>query len=325
LFVARIGVGVGEAGCSPAAQSLIADMHPPERRATALGIYALGIPIGQLLGAAGGGWLAQTLGWRTAFFALGLAGLPLALIVRLVLREASRPDTPPIVTRTLLAALLRKPAFLHMAAGGALASFAGYALSTFAVSLLVRSTGLPLATAATWFGFAAGAFGAIGTFGGGWLADRLGARGLVAGGGLIVAGLLYPIVVLQTDPVAIGLLAAVPMVTGYFYFGPLFATTADCAEPGGRAGAVAVLLFVMNAVGLGLGPLAAGALSDHFAAGAVATLCSDGTICAAASAIGLRHALAITSLVYLWAGAHFLLGGRALKPSRLRAREPESV
>ena len=121
LVLARLGVGLGEAGYSPTAQSLIADMVPPERRATALSLFSLGIPAGMLIGAIAGGWLAQSLGWRMAFIWLGVPGVALAFVVALVLRDP-RPtavsiDHPSL--REVALQLWRAPGFMHIAAGAA--------------------------------------------------------------------------------------------------------------------------------------------------------------------------------------------------------------
>lgn len=338
LLLARMGVGIGEAGCSPSAQSLIADLYPPDRRATALSLYSLGVPLGMLFGALAGGWLAQTLGWRTAFVTLGLPGIALAAIVRLVLKEPTRGQFDPTPVRAEpaeaqppLSAILRtlagSPAFRHMAAGASIASFAGYGLTSFAVPLMIRAHGLTLAQAATGFGLVVGTAIGIGVGGGGWLADRLRSRhpaapGLVSGIGVALAAILFLVALGRTDARLVALVAFVPFVCAHLYFGPTYAVTVNSVGPAERATAVAVLLLMMNAIGLGLGPLTVGIVSDHFAAAYLpgyAELCL-GPIktpaCHAASARGLAQALRLDMLVYLWAAVHFLLAGRALVSKR---------
>ena len=133
LALARIGVGIGEAGCSPPAHSMISDHYPPAQRATALGIYSIGIPLGVMFGLFIGGWINEAFGWRYAFFVVGVPGLLLAVLVRLTLQEPPRglsenrsaEDAAPAFTETVKF-LLRRPAFLHIAFGGALAAFVGY-------------------------------------------------------------------------------------------------------------------------------------------------------------------------------------------------------
>lgn len=342
LLLARMGVGIGEAGCSPSAQSLIADLYPPDRRATALSLYSLGVPLGMVFGALAGGWLAQTLGWRTAFVILGLPGIALAGIVRLVLREPARGRfdpapfrAAPVEARPPLSAILRtlagSPAFRHMAAGASIASFAGYGLTSFAVPLMIRTYGLTLAQAATGFGLIVGTAIGIGIGGGGWLADRLRPRhpaapGLVSGIGVALAAILFPVALGQADVRLVALVAFVPFVCAHLYFGPTYAVTVNSVGPAERATAVAVLLLLMNAIGLGLGPLAVGIASDHFAAAELpgyAAHCLTpvkAPACHAASAHGLAQALRLDVLVYFWAAAHFLLAGRALAYPHSTAR-----
>lgn len=310
LLAARIGVGVGEAGCVPPSQSLVADLFPPERRATALSVLSLGIPVGMLIGAAAGGWLAQSLGWRSAFLALGLPGVVLAAIVMLVLREPVRTspaaDAPPLMA--VAATLLKRPAFLHMAAGGTLASFAGYGVTSFAVPLVLRRFDLPLGVAASGFGLIAGVGIGVGIGGGGWLSDRLarlrpGAPGLVAAAGAITAAILFQLALSQPDPLALAATGLIPLLGAHLYFGPTYGVTANSVGPRERATAVAILLMAMNAIGLGFGPLAVGALSDHFLAAG------------ASSGEALTSALRIDLIVYVWAAIHFLLAACALSRS----------
>src|SRR6187402_1349487 len=205
LILARLGVGVGEAGYAPTAQSLIADLVPAERRATALSLFSLGIPAGMMIGAIAGGWLAQSLGWRMAFVWLGLPGVLLAIVLVFARREP--PRAAGTVEHPSLAAvalqLWRAPGFAHMAAGASIASFAGYGLTSFAVPLLMRSYGLPLREAATGFGLVAGVAIAIGIGSGGWLADgqkRDGGAGRVAAAGALIAALLFPIALSFANP-----------------------------------------------------------------------------------------------------------------------------
>lgn len=325
LLVARMGVGIGEAGCAPPSQSLVADLYPPERRATALSLLSLGIPAGMLIGAVAGGWIAQTLGWRTAFIALGLPGILLSGVVMLLLREPPRPPlAQPGEARFAAVALtlLRRPAFLHMAAGASLASFAGYGLTSFAVPLAVRRFDLPLATAAGGYGVVAGIGIGLGIGLGGWLADRIGrpqAPGLVAAGGMILAAILFQLALAQPSALALALAGFLPLVGAHLYFGPTYGVTANSVGPRERATAVAILLMAMNAIGLGLGPLAVGKLSDHFALAAAPILCAATTPCPAASAEGLVQALKLDVLVYLWAALHFVLAARASIRSRRSA------
>lgn len=328
LLLARIGVGIGEAGCAPPSQSLVADLYPADRRATALSLLSLGIPAGMLLGAVGGGWTAQTLGWRAAFIGLGLPGIALAAMIFLAVREPARgafdsPSPSAASFGQVLRALLARPAFVHMAAGASLASFAGYGLTSFAVPLIVRRYDLPLGLAATGYGLVAGAGIGLGIGLGGWAADRLRVRssaspGLVAMAGVLVAALLFQLALVQSTPAMLGLTAIVPLIGAHLYFGPTYGVTANSVGPRERATAAAILLMAMNAIGLGLGPLAVGMVSDHFArtaAPALFEICRatpGAEPCLAQSAYGLTKALRLDLLVYLWAALHFWLAARAL-------------
>jgi predicted MFS family arabinose efflux permease len=333
LLLARLGVGIGEAGYVPAAQSLIADLYPRERRATALSILSLGIPAGMLIGAIAGGWLAQSLGWRTAFVALGLPGLFLALLVTLTLREPPRggQDGGGAIEHaplgTILRTLLRSPAFLHMAAGASVASVAGYGLTSFAVPVLVRHFDLPLAQAATGYGLVAGTAIGLGIGLGGWMSDRVRSPGSVAAVGALVAAIGFPLMLSANNPILFGVLAFVPLAGAHLYFGPTYGVTVNAVGPAARATAIAILVMAMNAIGLGLGPWGVGLLSDHFAAGFMpgyAASCAGMSplpdACNIASARGLVRALQVDVVLYFWAAAHFLLAARALAQPHKAAR-----
>jgi len=306
LLLARIGVGVGEAGSAAPSQSLIADLVPRERRATALSLFSLGVPLGMMAAAIGGGWLAAELGWRMAFIALGLPGLLLALAMPVLVRDVPRETnrlTPPRFA-AVLRILGRDRAFLHMAAGATLASFAGYGLTTFAVPLMMRQ-GVGLRTAATGFGIVVGLALTLGMAAGGWLSDRLtrydpGAPGRISSLGATFAGILFLVALGQRDPLAIAGLSFAPFVFAHLYFGPTYAVAVDAVPPAARATAIAILLLAINAIGLGLGPLLVGMASDHFAPVHGATK-------------GLKMALRLDMIVYLWAGAHFLAAARSLR------------
>lgn len=317
LLLARVGVSVGEAGCTPPAQSLIGDYFPSDKRATALSIYALGVPVGSMLAAVGGGLIAEYMGWREAFLVLGLPGLILALVLRLTVKEPPRA-APAAETPSFGAAiriLAAKPTFWHVALGGAIASFVGYGVGQYLNSFLIRSHGLTLLQASQLTGVVLGVFAAFGTFLSGWLADRLSRRypnalawlpalGFLICTPLYVAGYLIPNLWIGIPLLALG------AVTHYFYLGPMYAATQGIVPPRMRATAVAVLLFIVNILGYGLGPPAIGLLSDVMAGVALRA----GAVSAeAAAAEGLRHAMIIGLAGYLWAALHFLLAWRTLR------------
>ncbi|HEX4847311.1 MAG TPA: MFS transporter, partial [Novosphingobium sp.] len=181
LLLARIGVGVGEAGCTPAAHSLIADLAPPEKRASAISFYSLGIPIGGLLGMVMGGLVADAYGWRMAFLIAGLPGILMALVVWYVLRDprmsaavATRQAAPTMSTKEALGVIFKSRAFIYIAIAGAAAAFLGYGKGTWTTIFFQRTHDMTPGEVGFWFGIGGGIAGAIGTFGGGWLADRFG-------------------------------------------------------------------------------------------------------------------------------------------------------
>ncbi len=331
LLMSRIGVGIGEAGCSPPSHSLISDYFPAERRASALSTYALGIPLGSMLAAVGGGWLAQNVDWRAAFLWLGLPGVALALLFALTVREPPRKgaqhDAAPDFS-AVLRAVGGKWTFWNVALGGAITSFVGYGVGQFLNSFFMRSHGLDPFEASIYFGVVAGGAAAIGTFLGGFISDRLAVKhprahawvpgvALVLSAPLYVAGLLSP-----SLPILI--LALVPAAClHYFYLGPMFGITQGLVAPRMRATAAALLLFIVNLIGYALGPPVIGALSDFFAAAsyagagaygeACANLAAQDASCASASADGLKLAMLIGVMGYAWGGLHFLLAMGTLR------------
>jgi predicted MFS family arabinose efflux permease len=331
LLLARIGVSVGEAGCTPPAQSVISDYFPAKSRATAISIYALGVPVGSMLAAIGGGWLAQEFGWRSAFLILGLPGLLLAVIVKLTVREPPRATSATAAEAPGFAAafreLARKPTFWHVALGSALASFVGYGVGQYLNSFLMRTHGLTLLESSRLTGIVLGVAAAFGTFMAGYLADRLVKRHPNALAWLPALGFFIATPFYLAGYMMPNLWAAMPLlvvgaVTHYFYLGCMYATTQGIVQPRLRATATAVLLFIVNLLGYGLGPPVIGQLSDMLAnmkladVGLSLDLCKAGAdqiACAAGSEFGLRWAIFIGLFGYLWAGLHFLLAWRTLR------------
>ena len=329
LLAARVGVSIGEAGCTPPANSVISDYFPPERRATALSIYALGIPIGSMIAAVGGGWVATEVGRRAAFVWLGVPGVLLAVLVKLTVKEPPRvvsaAETPSFFAA--LGALAKKPTFWHVAFGSALASFVGYGVGQYLTSFMIRTHGMTLFQGATLVGVVLGLCAAVGTFSSGFLADRIGKRhpnalswlpalGFVIATPLYMLAFVLPNLWLAMPALMIG------AVTHYFYLGPMYAVTQGVVAPRMRATAVAVLLFIVNLIGYGMGPPVIGALSDFLANGQLATYGLTPDICASrpgdaqcASGIetGLRWSMMIGVLGYLWAAIHFLISARTLR------------
>jgi predicted MFS family arabinose efflux permease len=342
LFAFRIGVGVGEAGASPPAHSLIADYFPPARRATALSIYSLGIPIGVLLGAVLGGVIAQRYGWRPAFAMVGLPGLGLAVLTQFTLREPARGfyDAAEAVgagTPSLMAVVRRlgaRRSFLHVAAGAVMASFAAYGIGAFSAPYFIRTFGLSLSQAGFVLGLISGAAAAVGTLGGGVVTDWAGRRDKrwyvwTPAIGLALAMPLYVIGYLVPDwRLAVAILVVPPMLH-YSYLGPSFGVMHNMVTPRMRATATALLFLAINLIGLGLGPTLTGMASDfyaahHFAAGGFAAMCPGGraaagaaagvgAACREASAFGVRWAIVTCAGGYLWASVHYWLAAKDLR------------
>lgn len=277
LLLARIGVGVGEAGCSPAAHSLIADLAPPEKRASALAIYALGIPVGTLLGMLVGGLLADSYGWRMAFVVVGLPGVLLAVGVPLLIRDprraavlrAATATQPPrtLSNREALAEILGSRAYVLLVAAGSAAAFLSYGKATWTTIFFQRTHGLSAGETGFWFGIWGGIAAIVGTFSGGWLADRFGKvnRQHVLTAPAIGFAVAVPLAIasyVMTDWRWALALLMIPTLLNSLYYGPCFSSAQGLVKPEARAMASAVLLFSQNLIGLGLGPLFFGMLSD---------------------------------------------------------------
>jgi predicted MFS family arabinose efflux permease len=280
LLLARVGVGVGEAGCTPAAHSLISDAVPVERRATAIAFYGLGIPIGTLLGMILGGFLADTVGWRRAFMIVGVPGLMLAAFVWFALRDprfgsiatalrAKTPEKPRLSTRAALAEVFGSRAFLLLALAGGFVAFLGYGKAVWAVIFFIRSHGLTPGQTGLWLGAILGVAGLAGTWTGGWLADRFGRtrrRHMLTGpaiGMAVAAPMLFIGYSVEDWRLAIAILV-IPTFLNSLYYGPTYALAQQLVHPEARATATAVMMFAQNLIGLGLGPLFFGMMSDAF-------------------------------------------------------------
>jgi predicted MFS family arabinose efflux permease len=276
LLLARIGVGVGEAGCTPPAHSLISDMVPKEKRSSALAFYALGIPIGTLLGMLIGGFLADWVGWRRAFMVVGLPGVVMALVVVWLLKDprqsapaptTAAPSTAELSMFAAMRALMQSRAFVFLIAAGSAAAFLSYGKTTWTTIFFQRTHGMTPGQVGLWFGLAGGAAGILGTFLGGWLADRYGASNrrhvltAPAIGMAAAAPLAFLAYQAPSWPMALALLF-VPTLLNSLYYGPTYSSAQGLVPLRARAVAAATVLFFQNLIGLGLGPLFFGMLSD---------------------------------------------------------------
>jgi len=316
LLFARFGVGVGEAAGTPPSHSLISDYFPPERRATALAIYSCGIYFGTGFGFAGGGYVLELFDWRTAFWVAGLAGLPVALLIRLTVREpppgASESAAPaePLPFRAVCAALFGSRAFLALTAAGACQALLGYAMLSWGTTYLRRVFELSAGDVGVAFGLAAAASGALGVVTGGALADRLAARDTrwFAWLGAIVSLLAFPFAAAfaLAGSFQNALLAFALFYTlNNMYVSSLWTLVQNLARPRARATASAIQLALLNIVGYGLGPLLVGVLNDLFAP--------------AFGAESIRISLLCVSAVGAASAIFFMLCARAL-PGELPRR-----
>jgi len=314
LFVARIGVGVGEAGGSPPSVSLIADYFPPARRARALGVLYLYIPCGFVVGFLSGGWLNELYGWRLTFLLIGLPGVLLAAVVRLTLIEPprghaegahERGPVPDLVST--IRYFVRCPALRHLPLGGAMHGIGAFAAALWLPAYFMRTFDVTSATAGAWMAIAYGCGGGIGVLSGGHLADAIvrrtcDARWYAWGSAVAIAATLpcTLLVYLTTKPmIAVAALVAATLL-GHMFLGPVAALLQNLAGLRRRATAAAFYLFLVNLVSMGLGPVIVGIASDHFGARFADS--------------ALRYALLATvTTTTVLASVHFVLAARTLR------------
>ena len=311
LALARIGVGIGEAGSSPPSHSMISDLYPPEKRATAMGIYAAGINIGVLLGFLVGGWIDEWYGWRIAFFVVGLPGVILGLLMFFTVKEPARMQAPKPMPKNIFAEIwdtfkimMAIPSLRHIVIGTTLVVFVGYGALYWNGVYFRRILGLSAGETGTLLALIGGVIGGIGTLSGGWLADRLAQRDkrmyvwLTAGVKLTI----LPIAIwyyLTTDLLTAIILTSVTSFFGGFYLSVSFALNQSLLPPARRALGSALLLFCINIIGLGFGPQLVGILSDYFSADY--------------GVDGLRYALIAVVSINLWGCFHYFWAGRNLR------------
>jgi len=271
LFLYRLGVGVGEAGGVAPSYALIADYFPPQRRAQALAIFSLGIPLGLAGGTLIGAYLATWIDWRAAFLTMGVAGVLLAPVMLLVVRDLPRPAAQkteePLVRAFPIIA--RKPAFWLMAFAASCSSLAGYGLAAWVPSVLERSFGFSLIERGHFLASLFLVGGTAGVFMGGWLADRLGqgdrrwyAR-LPAIAWLITAP-MFAIGLMSTNPWLAWPLLLIPNALNILWLGPVATAIQHLVPRPMRSTASASFLLINNLIGLGIGPTLIGALSELF-------------------------------------------------------------
>ena len=270
LFAARLGVGVGEAGGVAPSYALIGEYFPSSRRAFALSIYSLGIPLGSAIGVMAGGYIAATVDWRLAFLAVGFGGVLVAPLFKWIVRDKPRlpgvAHAPPRLAKTA-ALLARKPSFWLISFGASFSSMAGYGLAFWLPSLLMRSFGLDLVNASLFFGAVLLIGGVAGVLAGGWLGDWLGGRNRayyawLPGIAFLVGAPLFAAGILSSNVSAAFLLFLIPQGLAYVWLGPILSAVQHLVAPAARSTASALFLLINNLIGLGGGIYAMGALSD---------------------------------------------------------------
>lgn len=272
LLLARIGVGVGEAGCSPPAHAMISDYFPSRQRATALSIYSMGIYIGILFGFSLGGWLDSLYGWRIAFLSLGLPGVIFALMFFVSVKEPRRiiiePQPKEQSLLQVFIYLFSKKSFLFLSMAAGLHTFSTYALGNWLPSFLSRIHGLPSSEIGLYAGLIIGIAGATGTIIGGYLADRLARnhKSWYIKVSAYSALLAIPFLLLYYFHSSLAVVLTALFI-GYAcistFLGPSIAITHSLVPAHMRAFSSSVLFLVLNLVGLGLGPLVVGIISDY--------------------------------------------------------------
>ena len=279
LFISRLGVGLGEATCAPAGQSLIGDLFPPPQRARAMGVFMLGLPAGISLAYFTAGALGATLGWRKVFLLACVPGLFLALLALRIPEpvrgafDAARPGAAPDAdVRSPYATVLRLPTMRWIILSGIFHNFNMYAINAFQTPFLQRFHEMSLREASNVSAVSVGAVGAIGLLVGGWLADRLSAkrrngRLLLSACSMAIAAPSIYLALNQPkgSTAAFMILMAVGTMTMFVYYATVYAAIQDVIAPRLRGTAVAIYFCAMYVLGASLGPLGMGMLSDHFA------------------------------------------------------------
>ena len=342
LMLCRIAVGIGEAGVQPPSVSLISDLYPPARRGFGIGILALGVPVGTLIGAIGGGYLTEYGSWRSALVVIGAPGIVLGLIA-FMLREPARGLSEervlaaPAEGAPTLAAVARhlaqRPSFKHLVLGIGLTNITVNGVGAFLPQFFARMSELGLGR----IGVVYGAIGAVSTLVsytfGGAIVDWIGRRdrrwyGWFSAVGCLLSAPLYVLAFTVSNTVVATLLLILASICVFLYYTPTQVVLQNMAQPRMRATVAFTFFFIVGIVGVGAGPAIVGAISDlfavaHFTAGDYAAMCPGGVpidasqglkdACRAASSLGLQYALVSIAAIGIWAALHFLLAARTLR------------
>jgi predicted MFS family arabinose efflux permease len=306
LLLSRAGVGIAEAGCTPPAHSLISDYFEPSRRTSALSVYSSGISVGYLVAALAGGYITQHYGWRAACAIVGLPGIVLATVLKLVVREPARSGPSSALSGAgelseMLAVartLVRDRRTFHMILGVTVGGFGNYAFYAFAPLYFNRAFGLSYSTTGVIAALTGGIAVGVGIVAGGYLTDRLGRRNpkayaMVPALGTLLAIPFYLLTTVSSDWHLATVFLAVAGFLQYTSLGPTFGVVQNSVESHRRATATALLYIFLNVVSLGGGPLFTGWVIDR--SGALGASLPDAT----------RHGLLVLLIFYAWASAHY--------------------
>lgn len=314
MLLARMGVGVGEAGCVPSSHSLLTDYVPAERRAYALGLFQTGGMLGTMAGFMATGWIADQYGWRSAFFLLGIPGILIAIIAKYSVKDPPRgnysaapaPEVQPF--RDAFRSLLGRPTYVQILIAYSLGLFGIYGVAGWTPEFFGRVHEMSLTEVGFWVGLTTGLGGVLGTFGGALLAPRYIVRDRrwevwwPAWAYLICIPINAIAFLTGHVPTAFVLLFIGAVVAGTS-IGPGMASVQSMAEPHQRATAVAILMFTSALIGQGAGPLVIGWVSDLLSP----SLGRD----------GLRWAIVLSLAVFLWSWIHFMLAARTASRDRV--------
>lgn len=322
LLLSRIGTGAGEAGAMPASHSIISDLYRPHERAGAMSAWSAGINLGIFIAFLAGGYIGHRYGWRMAFAAAGILTLAVALLARLTIAEpvrsadarsaALRAAPSATILREAITALWSDAVLRHVMAGATITAVVGYGTLTWAPSYLVRSHGLSLPTVGVYLAIVIGVGGAIGAIVGGRLCDRLGRRDIrwslwLVGIAYIATKPLAMIFYLSADTVIALSAFVLPALVSTLYLGPSISVLHNRVAAPLRPAVSALFLMLLNLVGLGIGPLLVGMMSEWLFNG---------------TSNSLGYALAALHIVGLWGGLHFIVAGNRLAGSPRAPAKP---
>ena len=310
LAIARLGVGIGEAGAVAPAHSMISDLYPPERRTSAMATFAAGANIGVLLAFLIGGVAGQALGWRWAFVIAGLPGLALALLLRFTVAEPERDSrSNPDIRGSLFFATLRTiwndRGLFNAMWGLAVTGIVTFGALAWNATFIIRALGLSQAQTGIYLALSLGILGGLGTWAGGAIADRLGAKNARWRLGIVILAILLakPFVItfllLPSAGPALACLAISGSLAAVFW-GPTYAFLHSRVEPHMRPMATAIFLFVFNIVGVGIGPTFIGLASD--------------TLFAGEGERSLANAMLVVQIAGIWGAWHYWRAMKTIAP-----------